>query len=66
MFSRNPNATPIWLLMIFSVVSYFAWPRIKRFVSIYTDEEENQKFFSMILIIMVMAIVVTLSVIIFP
>ena len=49
MFRSNPNATPISLLMIFSAVSYFAWPRIKRFVSIYTGDEEKQKFFTFIL-----------------
>ena len=32
MISQNPNATPIWLLIIFSAISYFGIPRIKKFV----------------------------------
>lgn len=66
MFSQNPNATPIWLLIIFSAVQYFAIPRIKKYVSKYITDEEKQKFYTFIIWLVLLVIVVTLSVIIFP
>lgn len=38
MLSHNPDATPIWVLMIFSAVTVFGYPRIKRFVSKYVSD----------------------------
>lgn len=66
MFSQSPNDTPIWLLILFSAISYFGIPRIKKFVSKYTSDGEKQKFYTFILWLVLGAIVVTLSVIFFP
>jgi len=66
MFSQNPNATPIWLLIVFSAISYFGIPRIKKYVSKYVTDEEKQKFYTFILWSVLLVIVVTLSVIFFP
>ena len=66
MFSQNPNATPIWLLLVFSAVSYFGIPRIKKFVSKYVADKEKQNFCTFILWLGLLVIVVTLSVIFFP
>lgn len=66
MFSQNPNATPIWLLIVFSAISCFGIPRIKKFVSKYTSDGDKQKFYTVILWLVLLVIVVTLSVIFFP
>jgi hypothetical protein len=66
MFIQNPNATPIWLLMAFSAISCFGFPRIKKFVSKYTSDGEKQKFYTFILWLVLGAIVVTLSMVFFP
>ncbi len=49
MFSHNPNATPIWLLIIFSAVSCFGTPQIKKYVSKHVTDEEKQNFYTSIL-----------------
>ena len=66
MFSQNPNATPIWLLIILSAISVFSFPRIKKFVGKYIQDEEMQKFYTFILWLVLGATVATLSVIFFP
>ncbi len=66
MFSQNPDATPIWLLIAFSAISYFGIPRIKKYVSKYVTAGEKQGFYTSILWIVLLVIVVTLSVIFFP
>ncbi len=66
MFSHNPNATPIWLLIIFSAVSCFGIPRIKKYVSKHVTDEEKQNFYTSILWVVLLVIVVTLSVIFVP
>lgn len=66
MFFQNVNSTPIWVLMVFSAVSCFGWPKIKKFVSRYTDDGDKQNFFTLILMIATGAVVVTLSVIVCP
>ena len=63
MFTQNPHATPIWLLIIFSAVSYFGYPRIKRFVSKYISDKAKQSFYAFIILLVIEAIVVTLSII---
>lgn len=66
MFSQNPNATPIWLLIIFSAISYFGIPRVKKIVSKYVKDEEMQRFYTFLVWLVVLALVVTLSIIIYP
>lgn len=66
MFSHNPNATPIWLLIIFSAVSCFGTPQIKKYVSKHVTDEEKQNFYTSILWVVLLVIVVTLSVIFVP
>lgn len=66
MFSQNPNATPVWLLMIFSAVAMFSYPRVKKIAARFTDSEETQNFFSIIMMMAILAIAVTISVILFP
>ncbi len=64
MISQNPNATPIWLLMIFSAITVFGYPRIKTFVSKYVSDGEKQSLYTFILWLGVMVVVVTLSMIV--
>ncbi len=64
MFTQNPNATPLWLLMVFSAVSYFGYPRIKKLVSRYVAEATAQNLYTFLILLVVMAFVVTLSVMI--
>ena len=61
MFSQNPNATPIWILMIFSATSYFGFPRIRKFVSKYVVDENKQRLFTLILWLIMLVVVVSLS-----
>lgn len=62
MLSHNPDATPIWVLMIYSAVTVFGYPRIKRFVSKYVSDSTKQSLYSFILWLVVGAVVVTLSI----
>lgn len=66
MFSQNPNTTPIWLLIVFSAISVYGFPRIRKFVVKYVNDEEMQKFYTFNIWLVIGAIVVTLSVIFFP
>lgn len=66
MFAKNPNATPVWLLIVFSAISVYCFPRIKKIVAKYVRDEEIQKFSTFIIWLVILAIVVTLSVIFFP
>lgn len=66
MFSQNPNATPVWLLIVFSAISVYGIPRIKKLVAIHINDEEMQKVYTFIIWLVILAIVVTLSVIFFP
>ena len=63
MISQNPNATPIWLLRIFSAIGVYGYPRIKKFVAKYVHDNDKQSFYTFIIWLIVLIIVVTLSMI---
>lgn len=61
MFSQNPNSTPIWLLMIFAAIAVFGYPRIKKIVSKYVNDDAKQSLYTLIVWLVIAAVVVTLS-----
>lgn len=64
MFTNNPHATPIWLLVIFGVVTTLVPPRIKRMVSKYVTDNDIQNLCTFIIMVVIGLIIVTLSVLI--
>ncbi len=66
MLSNTPNSTPFWLVIVFAAITTFGYPRIKRFVGKHVSDKSKQSFYSFGLLLVVMAVVVTLSVIFVP
>lgn len=64
MISQNPNSTPIWLLLIFSEITVLGYPRIKKFVSKHVSDDAKQSLCTFIIWLVVMAIVVSLSMVV--
>lgn len=64
MFTKSPDATPFWLLIIFAAIFYFGYPRIKRFVSKYSSNKNLDRLWAILIILVIEAVVVTLTVII--
>ncbi len=64
MFTQNPDATPIWLLIIFSGVFYFGYPIAKRLVAKYSSNKTTQSFWALLIMLVIGAIIVSLSMLI--
>lgn len=60
------NSTPVWLLMIFSAISVYGAPQIKKLVSRHVDNNQKQNICTFLIMLVVIAVVVTLSVMIWP
>ena len=64
MFTDNPHATPIWLLIIFGTVATLAPPRIKILVSKYVTNNDIRNLCTFFIMVVIGLITVTLSVLI--